>query len=129
MFEENDELFLLALNRFQDKTHDDKLKKIILDLYNKLRSFPFYQQMIDEILNNYQLTADLSSWKFYPLFIDIIKKKVIEAKTYFTLAYQKAKVFSHPYCSLYEEDVSICDELLTYIKYDDFYNYLQNSFW
>lgn len=125
-FEENDEMFILAINRFQDKTHDDKLKQIILDLYNKIRTYPFAQKMIEEILNNYQVTSDLSSWKFYPLFMNLINKKINEAKTYFTLAFQKAKISTHPYCSLYEEDVSICDELLTMKKYDDFYHYLKN---
>lgn len=123
-FEDNDENFLLVINRFSDKTHDDKLKGIILDLYNKLRNHPYYHKFMEDALHNYFIKDDLSSWKFYQLFIDTVIEKVNEAQAFFLKAYDLASSFGHPYIEQYREDVDICDEILSFKEYDDIYKYL-----
>jgi len=124
-FDNNDEKFLLVINRFSDKIHDEKLKKIIFDLYKKLRTFPYYHDFMEEFLKNYQIDNSLSSWKFYSLFINTISKQVNEAKSYFLEAYNLALQYEHPYTTQYQEDVKICEQILSLEEYDSIYSYLQ----
>lgn len=110
LYQINDEGFLLLINRFTTTTHDDNLRKIIMDLFIKMRSLPFKDDFKQEVIKHYELKGDLKSWKMYPLVKNNIKIKLDEAENYFKKARNLATIFEHNYGEKYNEDMDILTE-------------------
>ncbi|QVK17226.1 helicase-exonuclease AddAB subunit AddA [Mycoplasmatota bacterium] len=127
-YEKNDAHFMLLVNRFSPKTHDDFLKRLITDLYFKMRTLPFKEQFKEEILNRYQVSETLSSWGYYPLVIKSINKRLNEAENYFKKASVLAKQFNHPYGDQYQEDIKILETIRQRLSgpFDQVFLYLKS---
>lgn len=131
LYEKEDKSFILLVNRFTKNTNDDNLKTIVVELYNKIRSIPFKDQFINEVISNYDLDDSLKSWRFYYLIENNINKLITKGKMYFNKAYKLATMedVEHDYQKIYQDDYEICKTIDTYFKRNDYnklYIYLKN---
>ncbi len=110
LYQVGDEGFMLLVNRFTTTTNDDNLRKIIIELFTKMRSLPFKDAFREEALKKYEINKDLNSWELYSSVKDNLKKKLDEAESYFKKARDLALIFEHNYAQLYNEDMDILTE-------------------
>ncbi len=126
-YEENDEKFMLLINRFSKEAHDEVFKSLLIDMYFKMRTLPFKEEFQQKVLNDYFILDDLSSWKFIALVKEGIIEKLNEAKNYFQRAYALANRSLHPYREQSLEDLKIIEILYSLSEgpMDNMYSYLK----
>jgi ATP-dependent helicase/nuclease subunit A len=122
LYEQKDEGFLLLVNRFTSSRSDDDLKKVILDLYNKLRNIPFREPYLEKVESIYHDFNDLSDFKHRDALYQSIETLIKRAKGYFDTAYDLAKqpINGHAYESRYQDDLIIINDLLERVESKDY---------
>ncbi|HEY8365415.1 MAG TPA: helicase-exonuclease AddAB subunit AddA [Haloplasmataceae bacterium] len=126
-FEKENKDFLLLVNRFSTKTNDENFRNIIMTVYNKIKSLPYYEQFKKKTLENYDVNNNLNTWKCFAFIKEIFINILSEAKSYFAKAYHLAKSYNHPYCELYQADSLLVNNIENMLdeSWDNLFHYFR----
>lgn len=121
LFEENyskedNEDFLNIVETYGTNKSDDKLRELILNIYNFIQSSPFPKKWLNEAINKYKINCDENlEQNFWGILLrDIVHEKLCGIRSILFLALSKCEKIDGPieYADTINLDISLIESLI-----------------
>lgn len=135
LFEENyskedNEDFLNIVETYGTNKSDDKLRELILNIYNFIQSSPFPKKWLNEAINKYKINCDENlEQNFWGILLrDIVHEKLCGIRSILFLALSKCEKIDGPieYADTINLDISLIESLIynLNVSFESFYDCL-----